>query len=912
MEINNLNDRYTLLSYDINLMKNTIKTINVDDLLNTCPHFILSPNTLLYHFSDTKGKINKKLQTDDLQYDLNFLGHYNKHKDLTHCQVLWNNKALKLLDLTLLSIELGFNPTMFYINDRLKNTSSKIIDYCQNNNIDGYMTYNVKNLVIEGYDEESATYIKDVQLSSLSPTIVLVNNNLKVLSDIALTKSERLMKKSELIKLHNVVFCSLLNIMSITLGDDVIVDLSLNTNLLLDTNLTAGKSITLYGTNEYTLDEFFNIVEPHLLSLLTIDSSNLSDDCQFDYYKNINLIYPTMIENLKADIIINLDIQSHFSDALFDIALRLIAEQFNLTPFIYANYKKLNQMMIFIKYNMDFIRGKNIEEMKNIFNDIEKIIFNQLFLIYKNTSKGTRGNIAFINLEYIKTTYQFIKNHIMGILIQIPFEKFVSLMGGQINKNIVNYFNVNYLYHQIIGQKYEKPKLLYQDLLNDVTKYKQLPSINLRYLKIISNLSNDTQLTIFLENTTLGIYDFYKSYIAGEKLFVDLYQFLGIDPILEYLKTFATINHLNPSIVIGYNDLSLMDQMEKYSVYTLYDEMKTDNDIAFYKSKLELMESKILVVKFLNVLLRVLNVNIDNTDLRTFLLYHVEKIINENVNIKNLINNNEANWYDIAKVSNDQENEQLIQLFLQNNNNEELISYIYNYLDQDLLPKTKQEILLLIKQKNLLQIWLSYLNGEINKETLSKIVFTDFSVLSKQQSTRREKERSHREEEGEERTQKSKSKKIQRDEKEEQEQIDRKTAETQEKKEQLEKELQEQKEAEREARRERRRLEKEETERLEQEEKKEQLEKELQEQKEAEREARRERRQLEKEETERLEKEIEREARREQRRLEKEQKEIEAEERRQAKEFEKERARKIAIENEDEDSNYESEETQSM
>ena len=895
MELNNLNDRYTLLGYDINLMKNTIKTIDVDDLLTTCPQFAMPSNTLFYHFSDSKGNINKK--STATQYELNFLGHINKNKDFSHCQVLWNNKELKLLDLTLVSIELGFNPTMFYIHDRLKN--SNFIDYCQNHDLDGVLTYDVKNLVIEEYDEESATYIKNNNLSSLSPILYLVKNNLKILSDIELTKSGILMKKSELIKLHNVVFCSLLNMMSIALDNDL--DLALNTNLLLDTNLTVGKSLTLYGEREYTLNEFFNLVEPHLLSLLSIDSSNLYDDCQFDYYKNINLTQPTIIENLKADIIINSDIQSRYSDGLFDLALKSIAEKFTISPFIYVNYVKLNTMMIFYKYNLDLIRGKPLNEMKMIFNEIEKIIVNQLFLNYKNTSKGNRGNINFINLEYAKTTYQFIKSHIMDILN--TFDDFISFMGGQVNKNIVNYFNVNYLYHQIVGQKYEKPKLLHQDLLNDVTKYKHLPSINLRYLKIISKLSSDIQLTEFLDNTELEIYNFYKSYVGGEKLFIDLYQFLGVDAILEYLKIFAVNNNLNPSIVIGYHDLSLMDQMENYSVYELYDQMK-GNDIDFYKSKLHEMKSKILVVKFLNILLKELNLTIDNADLRTFLLYNVEKMINEDVEIKNVLTNNEVNWYDIAKEYNEQVNQQLFQLFSQNNTNEELLPYIYNYLDQDLLPKTKLEILQLIKQKNLLQIWLSYLNGEISKDTLSKIVFVDFSELSKQQSSKREKERSKREEEDEERTRKSKSKKTKRDE----EQVEEITQKSKSKKRD---ENQEREEIEREERK--RRKEQKSIERKEKE------------QKEIEREERRERRKIEKEEAERLEeatqKDIEREEKRERQRLKKEETErleAESEDRRQArkieKELEKERAKKIAIENDENESetDEEDEETQSM
>src|SRR5688572_29397824 len=116
MEIGNLNPRYTLLSYDINLMKNIIKSIDTEELLSTCPHTTIPIDTLFYHFDDENYEINKTPQFTDNHYYFNFIGQYNliKNKDISMCQVLWNRKELKLLDLSLISIELGFNPTMYY------------------------------------------------------------------------------------------------------------------------------------------------------------------------------------------------------------------------------------------------------------------------------------------------------------------------------------------------------------------------------------------------------------------------------------------------------------------------------------------------------------------------------------------------------------------------------------------------------------------------------------------------------------------------------------------------------------------------------------------------------------------------------------------------------------------------------
>ncbi len=712
----NLNPRYVMLNYDIHLMKNTIKNIDIDSILKTCPQINLSKDTLFYHFNDEDYEINKKVNLKE--YYFNFIGLYNHFKNNTYCHMLYNHDDLKLLDLTSISIELGFNPTMFYT-DELNNKSKTIMNYCKDNQLDGYITYNIKNVINEAYEENTVTYVPDK--TPLYPTIYL-NKKLNILSNIKLKKADKIMKKSELIKLHNDVFCILINLLKNNLDDESIVDVDIESTFL-------SKTIQLYADIKYSLTEFFELIPSHLISLLKIDLSNLSDDCGFEFYTDVILDAPNINEQLKADIIIDINIENDQSNNLFDIALKLIAEKLNLTPFIYVYYNRLNKLPFLSQYTLDYIKDKKLDDMRVIYGDMEKLIMNELYMNYRKTVKGARANINFINLEYVKTTYEYIKSHIMNILMNLDYDQAINIINGKIDKSITHYFNVDYVYHHIVRDKYEKPSKLYQDLLYDVAKYKNLPMINLKYLKIISNLSdNESALALnnFINKVELEIYNFYKQYIAGEKLFVDLYQFLGIDAILNYLQTFAYNNQLNKSLVMAYTDVSLISQMENYNVNEFYKEMKEEHesDIDFYKSKLESMKSKIIMVKFLNILSNIFNLSIKDEDTRKYLIYMIERIL-ETLDINKIYMNLDMDWYSMAKIYTDEQNKELYELFINQNTNEKLLEYIYQYFNQTLVNKNK--ILQYIRNKNLLEIWINYLNKEISTEILSNIVLIDYS-----------------------------------------------------------------------------------------------------------------------------------------------------------------------------------------
>ena len=757
----NLNPRYKLLSYDINLMKNTIRTIDAEELLNTCPQTTIIPNTLFYHFDDDNHDINTQPKFTNKEFYFNLL----RTSDLSYCQVLWNDQPLQLLDLTLISIELGFNPTMFYYqlkHERLKNITNSIIDYCKINKLDGYITYNIKDIAEGPSYEQCASYFRNTS-NSLCPTIYLLKNPLKVLSTIELNKAGKRMNQSELMQLHNNVFCNMSNILSVTLGNEVIVDIVVDT-ILPETSAAQSRNLVIYGDVTYTVSDFFNLVPAKLYSLLNINSSDLYNECDYEYYSNIVYDLFPRPDHLKVDILTyNLNNSVYQSDKLFDLTLSSIAKTFNLTAFIYVHYDVLNKLPLLQKYNSDLIAGHTMDEIKTTISNMEETIVSQLFFNYKNSLKGIRANISFVNLEYIKTTYRYLIVNIMDLLMTKDIKDAIEIIEGKNDETIVKYFNADYLYNQIIANRYETARLLYQDLLIDIATYTKEPTINLTYLEMIANLSGDRQsVTDFLDQTEVDIYQFYRLFIGGERLFANLYNILGVELILSFLNNFATQHQLNPSIVLRYHDITLLSGMENFN--EIDDQIANqENPFEFYKTKLQEMKSKIVVIKFITTLSNLLNLKLDNPDTRSYLIYHVEKLIDQHNEIKLAVHDLGINWYQWATVYDDDQNQNLYNLFLQNNTNEALLSYIYHYLEKDLSPQTKMDILQLIRQKQLLPIWLSYLNGEINKDALSNIVLVKLADMANKQSKHKKRSKTdddQSQEGSEERSTKSKSKRT--------------------------------------------------------------------------------------------------------------------------------------------------------
>jgi len=720
----NLNPKYMMTLYDIDLMKKTIENMDIKEILKNCPIQTLSKNTLLYHASrsdDYKSLLGKSPENKDNdfnEYYFNFLNHYQEiMKDRQSvCEVLWNNEELKLLDLTRITVELGFNPIMNNFNE----VSMKLLNtYCKKNKIDGIVSFDITYATSDNIQENESNYhyIKDNTAIPISPIVYITydgGNKLKNLGAIQLKNKREYLTKKEINKLHNILFCNIQKI--ITYGQKI------NATMNIIINNYSYQIEIIDNKKKENIDLIFDIKKKYLLDLLVLNNSNLTEECDFIFPSNKLMDELTSLSEIKnVEITYNVELDDDFNDNVFNILLTNIAINNDINPFIYVNYDKLDNIDYLKIYTYDLINSyyHTMEDIKRLILNVEKLIITKLNFFDKNST------VNFVNLEYIPDSYNYIKNKILNELNDLPLEEALLIIEGiEKNKNVNKYFDTYQLYHSIIYKKYDKPKKLYQSLLNDLTNYKNLPNIDLKWLKLLSKLSDvesQKQYTDFIKNIKLNIYDVYKEYIKGKLMFYELYNFLGIDALHNYMVNFSQLNNLNTNIILYYN---IITKDNKYSITNLIKELKkTDlTDIEFLQQWFEKIKMYIIVSKFYEYIINYYNLNkTDNVD--EFINNAIEELINidldsNNSYIKYLLTGN-INWIDPIfnfKI--------LIQLFESEYNNEKMLNKIYDLLNITLNNKNLNKVLLLTNNKNLLRIYLQYLNNDISKNDLSNAVFS--------------------------------------------------------------------------------------------------------------------------------------------------------------------------------------------
>src|SRR5438445_3342615 len=189
--------------------------------------------------------------------------------------VLYNDKRLKLLDVTELSIQLGFNPLYFHFNNQLYEVDEQVIyEYCDKNNLDGYINLN-KPSKYSDYNNECFLYQNNNELYTLCPTVYLLNNQkygvnlLKMISVITLTKNKNYLDLNELHKLRNVLFCTMSHLIEII--DDVKTKAIISYHIL---------SFHDEKNNEYNFTIIYNA--KNYLDALVINYTNINDTCEFE------------------------------------------------------------------------------------------------------------------------------------------------------------------------------------------------------------------------------------------------------------------------------------------------------------------------------------------------------------------------------------------------------------------------------------------------------------------------------------------------------------------------------------------------------------------------------------------------------------------------------------------------------
>jgi hypothetical protein len=714
----NVNPQYILLNNDINLVKETVKNMNEFHILAACPVTTLVDDTLFYHAykGQLSGTFGEQPDIDEQEFtNYTFTFPTNYKNDETRCQILYNDLQLKLLDVTQISVELGFNPLYYYINDVLNTIDDNIIfNYCKTHKLDGYI--NLNNI----YDFENATnnlcakFVRhDVQYPVCS-NVFLINRNkygpykLKILGDINLVKKNKdYLPTDTLLKLHNVLFCNISNLIEIT--DQI------KTTPVVDKG-ESGSFILSF--DNYDFSKIYS--NKNLLDILSIDYTDVSNQCEFDFYSNDQMEIPTELPSdllTQPEIVLPYQLKSYKSNDLFKVVFQNIAETNHMEIAKLPNYENVINLIE---------NAATFDEIKQIVTKLENHIIYDIHERCKLSKHGYKCNINFINLQYITTTYNYLKNKIMNYIEQGDVIDILTLY----NKNVNKYFNVDTFFIDITYHKYNKPKLLYQDLLKDVTQYKASASIDVNFLKLILKINNLTLTN--LHDLYLNIYNYYKAFLIGDILLGELHQFLQIDEIYNLFVYTAEQFNINTSLIIHYTDIINYKNMSNFD--NKLNDIKNVTDLQLYMTQLK---SYILMLKLTQSLAEYLNLNTGIDKVSQFLTINVEKFISvkldEQGHYYQLMNNNQVNFYSFLTQFYD--TTELYNFIVYNNNNSTMLPFIYNYLDIPL--KNEEDILKLVRHKKLLDVYLEFLRNDINLSNLKKAIHVNLSVKN---VTKRKKE----------------------------------------------------------------------------------------------------------------------------------------------------------------------------
>lgn len=725
MENDNLNKQYALLGYNIDIVKDVIVKMTDNKLLSMLPTTTIPKNTLFHYYDKlSKSDIDKlTLNLGEKQIvneEETILPYHYQYTNVTNKQnvdiILFNDKSLKLLDVTQISIELGFNPLYFYFNNILYKTDEDVIyDYCKHKKLDGYINLN-EPLSYVDTNNNCPLFVHHNDITTLCPTIYLLNyknygvTNLNTLGVInLLTKNKSYLDIHQVNKLYNQLFCNISNLIEII--SDVKTSPNINNHILS----------FIHDNQEYDFTKIYK--NKNILDSLQVDYSNLNDFCEFDCCgQDMNEIKNLNLPINKVDIFVDYPINTNKSADLFKNILNVVSQKHDINDFLLNNYEEIAKIQDYHNLLIYINQAKSIEDIKRIIGDLEKHIVNKIYTNYKASNKGYKGNINFINLQYIPITYKYLINKIMGELEQLDIQEVINIIKNDNNKNINKYFNIDTFFIDIAYHLYNKPSKLVQDLLNDITTYKNGPIINLSYLKTIIKLDDNDELKNKLKQINLEIYDVYKSFIKGDILFDVLYQFLDVDTIYNYLLSFANKNNLNISLVMYYYDISKQKDMDDYNLQTL----KTLKNVDEFEEQLNNIKTFIIVNRTLQVLVKQLNLNPDKPQVKNFLMVNIERIIDQYLNninsdLSQFVTNNESQFN--VLFNEDLNVNNIYQELLNYNTNEVMLDYIYKQLKVELINKNK--ILKLVKNKNLFDIYLQYLRNEVTKSDLEKAVFVN-------------------------------------------------------------------------------------------------------------------------------------------------------------------------------------------
>jgi hypothetical protein len=751
--MNNLNREYSLLNYNISVMKDIIKNMNDTTILDLCPITKYDSYNLLYQplkINSYKEAVVQIGQTPDIdkddfpivKYTNNFLSDYTIiDKKFNSYNILYTTKILKLLDVRKLSVELGFNPLYFNYNNNLYEINEDVIvKYCKTNKLDGYINLNMITKTRDTSTNECFNYIVNYKNKHICPTVYLLNYktygvvNLKSIGIINITKNNNYLTQNDIKKLYNVLFCNISEILSTEY--DIVIHPKIKDNVL---------SFTDNQNKQYNFDTIYDDTNIANINYLTV--ANLNDVCNYNYFEQQNIEIEnsfTILPNINdLEIYTEIILNSNDSKKIFSYVLKKIASKYNINQFLYTNVDVISTIVEYSKLFEYITSASNINEIQKIINELEKNIIYNLYIYYQKSKNGYKATLNLINLMYLENSNHHLTVNIINLLENNKDDITTILTGKKSIKKINNYFNTDLFNIDICYNKYNTSKKLYQQLLYDITKYQKIPIINLEYVKYISNLTHADKYNDIKKIILLNIYNNYKRFLNGELIFSELYEILKINDIYNILFEFATEYNFNISLILRYYEFSEQYDNKDYNIQVI-----KNLTIEEFQDHITNFKKYILITKILDETAAYYNLDSNKENVKSFLSYNIEKNIDNKLNsstdeISTIISNNQTDFYNI--IHNKLNIIPFISELKAYNTNKIMLEYIYNYLDMDITAADETIILKLISNKNLFDIYIQYLKSEISKDNLKTSVLTDMTLKSKKKKQKIDKEKEIRE-----------------------------------------------------------------------------------------------------------------------------------------------------------------------
>lgn len=739
---NNLHPKYKLIGNDVELMKQFVSNMSLKELFTTIPVIAINKNAIFYNNSLDSIDIGSSPATKNnfkkFTFDIDLA---ENKKEITH--VYYNKEELQVLDFTQVDVAVGFNVLDFMVDgEEFRFEEKKIVDYCRDNKLDGYITLTPHRRYANCYSTGNG--------SSICPTIYLRNRALEnlILLGLIHLKRKRELTYDELLILNNLLFCNINNLFDI--------NINIKTEAIIKhivKNEPSSFSRALYHTvqfmfndKEYDLSTIFNT--KGMLSILDLSSANLGEECGFQFYEGIEDIDSINI-NEKYDVITGKEIDTSVADKLMDAIFENIANEYGISAFLMNNYETIAEIEGYEPIIEYVNNAPGIDEVKGMFVRLEQDIVYRL-------RQYKKSDIDFINLQLLKTTYDYITKNIVDAMFRNDIEEVINILNGIELKqyNFLKLFKVDLLVIDISYKKLYKHKIIYQTLLNDVALVVQKPSIHLEMIKYLAILDNNNIYKEAKQKVYSSIYDVYKNYLKGLIDFNSLNVFLETESIYNFIYYIANNNNIQINLLQQYNDLIQLPLLK--------DAVKSikDMDMETLKEYLDTLSTYIITAKIAQSVSEALGLNIGLNTVKNFISKNVGDYLVNQINDRksafNDIKNNVAfDYYQFIKEPLGVGN--VIDYIESVNTNEEMIEYIYKDLKIPLHDKDK--VLKLLKGKKLYDIYISYLQEEITKEELKKLVSFTFEKeeekrprreSNEKKSNKREKRRRRQEEEEEE------------------------------------------------------------------------------------------------------------------------------------------------------------------